>query len=177
MNGINMSKLSHPIKLSFPTGLLISALLFSSISITLKPSSAFAATCREIDSVKQSADLQQNTRIGGHVTQHIDGLNPPPNTSQKGKTLFEDQAKFKNAWKSYQSINNPVQCTKSAASQTVDIHKLNLQFLGAFSCTEADANGHCTKKDSYMAKEVFFGFILHDGKWILNTAYPIPNTK
>lgn len=174
----NLMKLSHSVKLSFPTRLLISTLLISSTGIVLKPSLALAVHCRDIGSVQDSANIDKNDKVyGGHITQHIDGLAPPAKTSQQGKTLFESRGKFENAWKSYQLIANPVICSKNQAQQVVDVKRLNFARLGAFSCTKADAEGRCTEKDSYEAKEVFFGFIFKDGVWILNTAYPIPITQ
>ena len=38
---------------------------------------ALAAPCRDIATVQQSANADQNTAMGGHVTQHIYGMTPP----------------------------------------------------------------------------------------------------
>ena len=48
--------------------------------------------------------------------------------------------------------------------------------IDAYSCKQADGQGVCTRWDTYMAKEISYGFVLKDGKWILNTLYPVPST-
>lgn len=139
--------------------------------------SASAATCRDIESVQKSADANKNTDAGGHLTQHILGMAPPPGTSQVGKTLFSSKGKYDSVWRQYQYVANPVGCSGNQAQQTVSLQALGISNLDAFSCTAANANGECTKWDSYMAEEVFFGFLLKNGKWILNTAFPVPYTR
>ena len=149
------------------------ALLFfvASSSISLLSSSAFAATCRDIESVQASAVLANNTRMGGHVEQHVLGAHPGPANSQKDKTLFENMGKYATAWGWYaKQIRNPVPCSSKQAQQ---------QFLlngpmAALSCTEAAPDGACTKYLHYYAKEIFVGFIQQGNKWILNTAFPVP---
>ncbi|MEL6628250.1 MAG: hypothetical protein AAFQ83_03060 [Bacteroidota bacterium] len=137
--------------------------------------------CRTITSVLQSADPSQNTKMGGHLTQHIYGLVPPPGKSQAGKTLFEAKGKFLDVWKRYLNsprITNPVNCSRKQAQQSISLSLLGLDYLGAYACTEADHNGVATKYNSYMADSVFFGFV-YDNKskmWILNTAFPEPST-
>lgn len=155
------------------------ALLFTSSSLPFTQSPALAATaCRDISSVQQSADANRNTALGGHVTQHISGMQPPPKTSQKGKTLFEAKGKYDAAWRQYRYVKKPVVCVGKHAQQSVSLKDLNIKYLGAYSCTDADPkSGVCTKWKSYIATDVFFGFIYKDGKWILNTAYPVPLTK
>ena len=65
---------------------------------------ALAAPCRDIATVQQSANADQNTAMGGHVTQHIYGMTPPAGSSQLGKTLFEARGKYDAAWHQYQYI-------------------------------------------------------------------------
>jgi|AGTN01.1.fsa_nt_gi hypothetical protein len=140
-------------------------------------SAAQAAACRDIASVKSSANPDANTAAGGHMTQHILGMTPPPGMSQLTKTLFADKSKAQAAWRQYGYIDNPVACgAGSAQSQSVTVEKLGMGKLDAFSCTQANAQGQCTKWDSYVAKSIFYGFALNNGKWILNTMYPEPLT-
>lgn len=136
---------------------------------------AQAATCRDINTVQQSAVAENNTNMGGHLTQHIDGMTPPPNTSQLGKTLFDAKGKYDAVWRQYRYVQNPVNCGGGGqAQQSVSLKDLGISYLGADSCTAVNGNGECTKTAPYMAKSVFFGFILKNGKWILNTAFPEP---
>jgi hypothetical protein len=137
---------------------------------------ASAEQCRVVPTVVASASVATNTNHGGHLTQHIEGTRPPPGTSQVGKTLFEAPGKFDTVWKAYTRTNriSPVNCVGRQAQQEVFLQDLGIRFLGAFSCKAAAPDGRCTKGDSYMAKSVFFGFIWRDGKWILNTAFPVP---
>ena len=127
--------------------------------------------------MQQSADATKNTAMGGHVTLHIYGMQPPPNTSQRDRTLFKEKAKYEAGWRRYKYIDNPVKCAGNQAQQAVPLDNLKIPYLDAYSCTQADANGACTNWDTYMAPGVFFGFILRDQKWILNTAFPIPETQ
>ncbi|MBD2452193.1 hypothetical protein H6G76_34850 [Nostoc sp. FACHB-152] len=170
-----MRKKINLVRSSFPPPFLISAFLFSSISIILNPSSASAAICREIQTVINSAIVDNNTAAGGHVTQHIDGLAPPQGRSQAGKTLFADRSKFEAAWRFYQLILNPKACTSGAVQQVVSVEVLKLPVpFEAVKCTGADANGLCTTRESYVAANVVFSFIQVRGEWILTSAYPEP---
>ncbi len=153
----------------------VSLRLFGAVFFVMFSATTMAAVCRDIKSVKDSAVAEQNTSMGGHVTQHIYGMRPPINTSQSGKTLFEGKGKYEAVWRQYQYINNPVLCgSKGQAQQSVSLADLGIQYLGAYSCKESNANGECTQWDSYMAKSVFFGFVLKNGQWILNTSFPEP---
>ena len=136
-------------------------------------SPALAAPCRDIPSVQQSANADQYTAMGGHVTQHIYGMTPPPGTSQQGKTLFEARGKYDAAWRQYQYIANPVACSGNAPFQVVSLTALGMGNLGAYSCKQADAQGRCTRWDSYVVKEISFGFIMSNGKWIVDSIYPV----
>jgi hypothetical protein len=135
---------------------------------------AHAVACRNIPTVEASSPALVNTQAGGHVTQHILGMQPPPNTSQVGKTLFSARKKYEDAWRQYQFIDNPVNCSGAQAQQSVSLEKLGIGNMDAFSCKEANARGECTKWDSYVAKSVFFGFLFVNGQWILNTCFPEP---
>jgi len=138
--------------------------------------SASAEPCRSMPSVVASATVGNNTASGGHLTQHIEGATPPPGASQIGKTLFEAPGKFNTVWAAYTKTNRitPVNCAGKQAQQEVPLEQLGIRFLGALSCKEVGADLRCKKWDSYMAKSVFFGFILRNGHWILNTAFPEP---
>ncbi|MEO5731962.1 MAG: hypothetical protein ABI134_34435 [Byssovorax sp.] len=120
--------------------------------------------------MQQSADAAANTGMGGHLTQHILGMDPPPGASQVGKTLFADRAKFEGAWRLYTRVTNARTCTSGAVLQTFDLgHSID-----AFSCKTADGAGRCTEWDSFHATHVSVGFLQVGGRWILNTAFPLP---
>jgi hypothetical protein len=156
----------NPVR-SFASGLLF---LGSIISVALVSAPALAVACRDINSVQQSANVEANTGMGGHLTQHILGMQPPPRTSQLGKTLFADKGKFEGAWRLYARITNPRSCTSGAVLQTFDLgHPID-----AFSCRQADGEGRCTQWDSFHATQVSLGFLQVGGRWILNTAFPLP---
>lgn len=157
------------------TKLIVSGILVlgSGLGISsVSPQASAAQICRDIDSVRASADLSSNTGAGGHVTQHVLGLTPPPGTSQVGKTLFADSEKFGRAWGTYQQITNPRFC--SGGNNVQQVFELGY-YIDAFSCRAADGAGRCTEWDSFAADRVAVAFIrLPNGRWILNTAYPIP---
>lgn len=138
-------------------------------------SSVQAAACRDTPRVQESANPNVSTAMGGHMTQHIQGMAPPPGTSQVDKTLFAAKGKAEAAWRQYQYIPNPVNCSGQSAQQDVSLEKLHIQNLDALSCTQANANGECTKWNAYIAKSVFFGFVLAPSRqWIVNTIFPDP---
>lgn len=112
--------------------------------------------------------------MGGHVTQHIYGMTPPSGSSQKDKTLFKSRGNYDAAWRQYGYIENPVACSGNSKFQVVSLEKLHMGKIDAYSCKQADGQGVCTRWDTYMAKEISYGFVLKDGKWILNTLYPVP---
>lgn len=164
---MNRFSLPRPDARQCVAGLGFSALL-------LLASSANAAACRDITSVQQSADATRNTSMGGHVTQHIYGMTPPSGSSQKDKTLFKSRGNYDAAWRQYGYIDNPVACSGNSKFQVVSLEKLHMGKIDAYSCKQADGQGVCTRWDTYMAKEISYGFVLKDGKWILNTLYPVP---
>jgi len=149
------------------------AFLGSVLGISLFAGSASAAACRDLDSVKQSADPSRNTSMGGHLTQHILGMSPPPGASQIGKTMFSDRGKFELAWKIYMnSVTNPRQCSGRGILQTFDLG--GDVKIDAFSCTKVGGDGKCTEWSSFYATQVSVAFDFVNGAWILNTAFPLP---
>jgi hypothetical protein len=132
------------------------------------------ALSKEMETIRKSADPDKNTEMGGHVTQHIDGMTPPPGTSQKGKTLFKSRKDFENIWRQYIYHAGGVNCSGNQAQEVVSCSKLQVGFIEARSCTEADDQGRCTKYTLYVAEAFFFGFLLVKSRWILNTCFPQP---
>jgi hypothetical protein len=158
--------------LGFPNAGIVALVVASCLAPV---SLAHADACRVTPNVAQSADPDKNTRMNGHMTAHILGMMPPKGESQKNRTLFADKGKATAAWRQYQYVKNPVGCSGGAQSQSVSLKDLGISNLDAYSCTAANANGECTAKTLYVAKSVFFGFILDPTyKWILNTMYPEP---
>jgi hypothetical protein len=146
------------------------------VFVTTAPASA--VTCNTILSVKNSAVLGANTAAGGHVTSHVLGQTPGAGaaTTQAGRTLFADGAKYAAAWRQYTYYGN-VNCGGGGqAQQQMTLAQLHMTNLDAYSCTAADAHGACTAKTLYIAQAVFYGFILNGHNWILNTAFPVPLT-
>ncbi len=52
------------------------------------------AICRDMASVNASANPDNNTALGGHVTQHIYGMRPPVGSTQAGKTVVCGQGQI-----------------------------------------------------------------------------------
>jgi hypothetical protein len=152
--------------------LLASALLILviGVSISLLSTPEALAACRDLASVQRSADLAHNEEMGGHVAQHILGMQPPWGSSQYGKTLFLDAARYRDAWEYYARVTNPRYCS---GGHVLEVFELG-GHLEALSCREADENGKCTRWDRFSATHVALGFVRQrDGAWILNTAYPL----
>ena len=60
-------------------------------------------------------------------------------------------------------IDNPVACSGNSKFQVVSLEKLHMGKIDAYSCKQADGQGACTRWDTYMAKEISYGFVLKDG--------------
>ena len=131
--------------------------------------------CNTIPSVITSADANQNTGLGGHLTAHIYGMNPPAGYTQNGRTLFAGRGKWESVWRQYRLyIPLPVNCGGGAAAhQLCTLAQLHIAWLDAYACTAADGAGRCTQYTLYMADSVRFGFAQVGGQWILNSAWPI----
>ena len=156
-----------------PVWLLASSLLVLGIGVTVSLLSmpAALAACRDIASVQRSADLAHNEEMGGHVAQHILGMQPPWGLSQYGKTMFSDAARYRSAWEHYSRITRPNDCSGSHVLQVFDLGGR----IEALSCRDADKRGRCTRWDKFSATQVALGFTRqYAGAWILNTAYPLP---
>lgn len=138
------------------------------------------ATSLEIPTIQESANPDRNTAMGGHLTQHIYGMNPPNGKSQQGKTLFAKRKDFENAWRQYRghfiylANGAAVNCSGRQAQQSVSLEKLGMRYIEAMSCKTVDGNNCCQTYDSYMTQSIFFGFLLVERKWILNTCFPEP---
>src|SRR5437868_3725216 len=113
------------------------------------------AICRDMATVIASANPDNNTALGGHLTQHIYRMRPPAGLSQAGKTLFSGRDKFEAAWRQYRYHPNARNCSGSGqAQQSVDLHTLGMRWLDAYSCTAANGEGECTAYTLYMAESV-----------------------
>jgi hypothetical protein len=129
---------------------------------------------KENATIRDSADPDKNTAKGGHVTQHIYGMTPPNGKSQKGKTLFKSRKDFEAIWRQYLYYADGVSCSGNQAQEVVSSSKLKVGLMEARSCTAVDDQGRCTQYTLYVAEAFFFGFVLVDSKWILNTCFPQP---
>ena len=147
------------------------------------------ATSLEIPSIDESASVARNTAMGGHLTQHIYGVAPPAGMSQQGKTLFTKQKDFESVWRQYKRMpwivahgvyggegagTRAVNCGARQAQQEVALNRLGITMMDCYSCTGVDGSGMCNEKTMYMVEAIFFGFILRERTWILNTAFPVP---
>src|SRR5687768_3499775 len=102
--------------------------------------------CRGMASVIASANPDANTAMGGHLTQHIYGMRPPPGLSQVDKTLFNGRGKFEAAWRQYRYIAAPCNCGGGGqAQQVVTLQQLGIQWMDAYSCKAANVHGECTQ--------------------------------
>jgi hypothetical protein len=132
---------------------------------------ALAADCKTIASVQHSANPENNTADGGHLTGHIRGATPPPGWSYTDKSLFTSQEEYLGAWRNYvKSTKIPsVNCSGVQAQQSVSVETLlHKPSIGAISCKDAT----CNLSNKTQFPRIFFGYILHNGNWILNTAFP-----
>jgi hypothetical protein len=152
---------------SIPGISLICAILLCAV-----PHTAFPQECKTIKSVQDSADPPtNNTGAGGHVTGHIWGMEPPPGWSRADKTLFTSRDEYIGAWRNYVASGKVpvINCSGDDPHQVVSVRTLlNKDVIGGYSCKNAD----CSEKNRVQAANIFLGFILSGGKWILNTAYP-----
>lgn len=132
---------------------------------------ALAADCKSIPSVQNSGIPGNNTAAGGHLTGHISGATPPAGWNYTNKSLFTSEAEYMGAWRNY--IKNTtiatVNCSGNQAQDSVSVQTLlKKDTIGAISCK----NATCTESNKTQFPRIFFGYILHNGTWILNTAFP-----
>lgn len=134
------------------------------------------AKSTELPSIFESANPDRNTAMGGHITQHIRGMTPPPGKKQEGKTLFGKRSDMEAAWRQYTYHSAGVTCSGKQAQQEMTMAQLKMGMIEAWSCTAVDGQGRSTQATMYIADSIFFGFLLVEGTWILNTCYPVPLT-
>jgi hypothetical protein len=132
------------------------------------------ALSKDNATIRDSANPDKNTAMGGHVTQHIHGMTPPNGTSQRGKTLFKSRKEFDDIWRQYLRYADGVSCSGNQAQEVVSCGKLKVGNLEARSCTAVDDHGRCARYTLYVAEAFFLGFVLVGSKWILNTCFPQP---
>ncbi|NET45767.1 hypothetical protein [Okeania sp. SIO2B3] len=140
-----------------------------------------------INTVITSAKVSENTKMGGHVLQHIYGQTPPTKDfSQLDKTLFTNAAQYEGIWNAYRNstkISNPAKCTKITDSpHNFDVLLTKLpgqpESIEAYQCREVDDDKRCTRYVPTQVTTVNFGFKYQKERnkanqnWVLNTAYP-----
>jgi hypothetical protein len=79
------------------------------------------ALSKDTATIRESADPDKNTAKGGHVTQHISGMTPPPEMSQRGKTLFKSRKDFENIWRRCMHDAAGVNCSANQV-QALTVH-------------------------------------------------------
>ncbi|WP_434391425.1 hypothetical protein [Melittangium boletus] len=145
------------------------------------PLHALAAECRTLSTVKDSGVADNNTGSGGHLTQHILGKTPPPQpaSGQAGKTLYTSPEAYLGVWRNYESKEGipSLNCSGTSAYHEVPVNKVlgsGVDLIGAFSCDSTNADGTCKDKRRTQCDKLAFGFILSpQGRWILNTSFPV----
>ena len=140
-----------------------------------------AVECRKVLSVHYSIkDVNTNTRLGGHVWQHIFGLTARPQgayygDTQLGKSLFNFWNDFKQAWYTY-ATNQANQNTQICANQYNPIADcVNTPYpiiRGGKTCTQVNANNLCIGYRPLTVRSYKFVYRKINRVWIMRTAYP-----
>lgn len=127
--------------------------------------------------VRNSAVASANSAAGGHLTQHIKGVNAPAGLSQAGKTMWTSEAEYKGAWGNYETsktINGVVCAGLGTVRQVVTVQNvLKKPLVGAIKCTAGPNGGQCTASTRTQCSSIQFDFINVGGHWILQTSYPM----
>ena len=149
----------------------------SIIMLFLFQTQAFAivSKCTDIRSVEMSRFVTHNNEYGGHLNAHIFGQTPPVGYSQKDRTLFWDEDAWYEAYSELENQHPPLMCNTDAPLGSEAVRTINFQFY--YECTQADANGKCTRKQGIKANRVTFVLRVvqgdfHSKRWIIYTAYP-----
>lgn len=151
------------------------------IAVGMAPNSAWAADCRTLASVTQSADLANNTNDGGHVDKHVVGQAVPAGSARTvGTTAYNSATAYDAVWQAYLGdTTSPVPDCLSTGANNIDpdvpVANLGLVLPYAISSCTAAAAGDCTTWGAATATSAQFVFRrLPSGDWILLTAFPRP---
>ena len=149
-----------------------------------------AKDCRETASVRESADLEKNADMGGHVWIHVLGLKKTltkdaKNQQKVGKTMFQSEKDYYSAWSSFvnpkfKTTAKLSQCGGKPCGKKDCIPAAALGISKAFVCKEIDKRtGLCSAADPIETEGLNVGFwYAHSkGKWILMTAYPSTHSQ
>lgn len=112
-----------------------------------------------------------NISMGGYVIQYIYGMMLLFGLLQKDKILFKLRGNYDVVWCQYGYIDNLVVCSGNSKFQVVFLEKLYMGKIDVYFCKQVDGQGVCMCWDMYMVKEILYGFVLKDGKWIFNIFY------
>ena len=146
---------------------------------------ATAKDCRETPNVLASAtSLTQNAQVGGHVWNHVYGLQQRLTTDLKHqqddtKTMFASEQNFNTAWltftnSGFRTTAKLSKCGGKAGGLKDCIPAAALGIASAIKCTSIDpATNLCNAYDTIEQElKVGFWYAHSKGKWILMTAYP-----
>jgi len=149
------------------------------VALGMAPNGAWAADCRTVATVTQSADLTHNTTDGGHVDKHVVGQPVPAGSPRTvGTTAYNSVAAYNTVWQAYVTdTTSPVpDCIATGPSNidpNVPVANLGLPLPLAISNCTAAAAGDCTTWGAATAASAQFVFRrLSSGDWILLTAFP-----
>ena len=146
---------------------------------------ATAKDCRVTPNVLASAtSLTQNAQVGGHVWNHVYGLQQrlttdPKHQQDDTKTMFASEQDFNTAWltfisSGFQTTAKLSNCGGKAGGLKDCIPAAALGITSAIKCTSIDpATNLCNAYDTIrQGLKVGFWYAHSKGKWILMTAYP-----
>ena len=141
--------------------------------------SVAAVECRQHLSVHYSIrNLDTNTRVGGHVWQHIAGLAAKPNNAINGdtqhhKTLFNSWNDFKQAWHSNCQANDNPQICADQNDPIADCLDADPPIInGGRRCTQVNGDNLCINSNPLTIRSYIFVYRKINGVWIMRTAYP-----
>lgn len=150
--------------------------IFAAFAMAAAPNAAWAVTdCRGLETVTDSAVPDDNAGAGGHLGEHVIGMNP---RGQVGTTAYPSAAKFTEVWDayvglSYANAGSPNCEDGQAPFPQIPFARLGMDAFDLKRCT-ATADGACTTWEDVNTGNVAFGFRKEDDDWILNTSYPRP---
>ncbi len=144
-----------------------------------------AKDCRQTPNVLASAtSLMHNVQAGGHVWNHVYGLQQRLSTDAKHqqdatKTMFASEQDFNTAWSTFissgfQTTASLKKCGGKARGLKDCIPAAVLGITSAIECTSIDpATSLCNAGNTItQGLKVAFWYAHSKGKWILMTAYP-----
>lgn len=156
--------------------------LFIAVAISVSiPQSAIATQkqkCTKLPMVALSSDVNENTKLGGHLTSHIYTTRPQrpyEEYGHQGKTLWKNEQDWYDDYAEF--ANSKISCDVSPQEgYKIEVTINHKKPIEIYYCNQQDSQGVCseyTTRTSEKTKYILRGVkYQHREIWIVLTAFP-----